>query len=69
MVTNDRETAKRCIMRGYTLFAVPQMFGTEQGVFTLVLEAQNQKASQMSEEAADHVLKDREAASREMCTA
>lgn len=69
VVTNDRETAKRCIMHGYTLFTVPQMFGVEQGVFTLVLEAQNQKASQVSKEVADHVLKDRETASREMCIA
>ena len=67
VVTNDRETAKRYIRQGYTLFTVPQMFGEESGTVTLFLEGLNQKASQMSEEAASHVLSDYETASRGMC--
>lgn len=65
-VTNDRETAKRCIGQGYTLFTVPQMFGAEDGVIVLALLAQNQTASQMSEEDANQVLTDYEIASREL---
>lgn len=38
VVTNDRETAKRYIGQGYTLFTVPQMFGEESGIITLYLE-------------------------------
>jgi len=68
VVTNNRETAKSCIVRGYKLFTVPQMFGAEEGVITLVLEAQNQKANPMSVEDADRVLTDYETASREKCT-
>ena len=37
-VTNDRETVKRYIERGYTLFTVPQMFGEETGPIVLYQE-------------------------------
>ena len=68
VVTNDRETAKRYIRHGYTLFTVPQMFGTEHGIITLFLEAQSQTANQMSEDAVNRGLTDYEVASRELCT-
>lgn len=66
--TNDRETAKRCIERGYKLFTVPQMFGLENGQIILYLEDQNQKASRMSKAAAAKVLSDFETSSQQMYT-
>lgn len=56
VVTDNREIAKQDIQRGYRIFTVPQMFGTESGVFTLYLEDQNQTANRMSIESADRVL-------------
>lgn len=65
VVTNSRKSAKWYIQKGYTLLTVPQMFGAEDGVIVLALQAQNQKASPMSEEDASRVLLSYEIASRE----
>ena len=66
-VTDSRETAIRHITKGYAPFTVPQMFGKEEGQFTLVLADRNPEANQKSEDDAHQVLSDFEAASRAMC--
>lgn len=49
VATDDRETAAQYIERGYTLFAVPQMFGAESGQIVLYLEHEaDRKADGMS---------------------
>lgn len=69
VVTDSRETAKQCIQKGYTLFTVPQMFGLEEGLFTLFLEDHSQMANKRSKEAADHVLSDFEKSIRDQYSA
>lgn len=67
-VTDSRETAIRHITKGYAPFTVPQMFGKEEGQFTLVLVDRNPEASQKSEDDAHQILSGLEAASRAMCS-
>lgn len=52
VVTDSREKAKQCIQKGYTLFTVPQMFGLEEGLFTLFLEDQHHTANNAPETSA-----------------
>lgn len=69
VATNDKETAKRYIKQGYTLFAVPQMFGKCEGVIVLYLEEGGRGhhiPKQMSEADALQVLLDFETASQEL---
>lgn len=65
-VTDDRGEAIRLITNGYELFTTPQMFGSEHGLFTLVLADQNRAANRVSEEDARRVLSSFETASREL---
>jgi hypothetical protein len=67
VATNDKETAKEYIKQGYTLFAVPQMFGECEGVIILYLEEaghDHRAPKQMSEADALQVLSDFETASQ-----
>lgn len=69
VATNNKEAAKKYIEQGYTIFAVPQMFGRCEGVIILYLEeeAQGYRApKQMSEADALQVLSDFETASQGM---
>lgn len=45
VATDDRKTAAQYIERGYTLFTVPQMFGTENGVIVLTKEQSDIQAA------------------------
>lgn len=45
LVTNDREAAARYIGFGYSIFAVPQMFGQEAGIFVLGIGAESKPIS------------------------
>lgn len=67
VATNDKETAKKYIKQGYTIFAVPQMFGKCEGVIVLYHEEaghDRRAPKQMSEADALQVLLDFESASR-----
>lgn len=67
VATNDKETAKKYIKQGYTIFAVPQMFGRCEGVIVLYLEEaghDHRAPKQMSEADALQVLSDFESASQ-----
>lgn len=49
-VTDSRETAIRHITKGYLPFTVPQMFGKEEGQFTLILKRQKGTPDPVSDE-------------------
>lgn len=62
LVTNDRKTAARYIGFGYSIFAVPQMFGQEDGIFVLGIDSESKPISngmavleQYEQEARNHI--------------